>query len=105
MVERCIEYFLTEPRRLVNLGRALLQAGGFLVVAGLLGFLATTAGSFVAGMATSTRPVVELAEVLPGLPTWWVPESLAAYGFAVCCGLIGVWAIHMGRMYERLLGH
>ncbi|SOY71785.1 conserved hypothetical protein [Cupriavidus phytorum] len=105
MLERCLEYFLTEPRRLVNLGSALLQAGGLLLVAGLLGFLVTTAGSVVTGMATRTRPVVELAEVLPGLPTWWVPESLAGYGFAVCCGLIGLWAIQAGRTYQRLLGH
>ncbi|MDY7508801.1 hypothetical protein [Ralstonia wenshanensis] len=103
MLERCVDFFLAEPRRLIQLGLSLLRVGGVLLVAGLLGTAATTAVSVVKGLAGGVRPTVELAEVMAGLPTWWIPESGLGYGFALCCVAAGVWAIHTGRTYQRLL--
>ncbi|MCY1206183.1 hypothetical protein D9M68_209940 [compost metagenome] len=102
MLDRCIEYFMNEPRRLMNVGRAILNCSGFLVVAGLCGALATTATSVVVGMASKARPAVDLADVFPNLPVWWVPETVVGYGFALCCGLIGVWLIQAGRTLQRM---
>lgn len=103
MLERCFEFFLVEPRRLMQLGRALLQFGLVLFVAGVAGATATTAVSVVTGMATKSRPTVALSDVVTGLPTWWVPESVIGYGFVLCCGAFGAWAMHAGRTYQRLL--
>ncbi len=104
MFDRLQEHFLGEPRRLVSLGVALTRAGGFLLVAGLVGSAATTAVSVAQGMATHSRPDVQLAEVLPMYLSWWMPES--AFGFCVALFLIacGVIAARTGRAYQ-LLGH
>lgn len=103
MLERCTTYFLTEPLRLVHFGRALLRVSGILFLAGVLGAMATTTISVVTGMATTSRPTVELIDLVSDLPTWWVPESVIGYGFALFCGVAGVWAILTGRAFQRLL--
>ncbi len=98
MLHWCIEYFMNEPRRLMNLGRTILNCSGFLIVAGLCGALATTA----TWMASKAKPPVDLADAFPSLPVWWVPESAVGYGFALCCGLIGIWLIQAGRTLQRM---
>lgn len=103
MLERCITYFLTEPLRLVHLGRALLRVSGILFLAGIVGAMATTTISLVIGMAKTSRPAVEFIDLVADLPTWWVPESVMGYGFALLCGVAGVWAIRTGRTFQRLL--
>lgn len=103
MLERCVDFFLGEPRRLVQLGLALLRIGCVLIGVGLLGAAATTAVSVVKGLGGGVRPTVELAEVIPSLPTWWIPESALGYGFALCSVAAGIWTIHTGRTYQRLL--
>lgn len=103
MLERCITYFLTEPLRLVHFGRALLRVSGILFLAGVVGAMATTTISVVTGMAKTSRPTVELIDLVAGLPTWWVPESVIGYGFALFCGAAGVWAIRTGRTFQRVL--
>lgn len=102
MIDRFAGFFLTEPRRLVVLGRVLLNFSGFLVMAGLFGALATTANSFAIGMSAKAKPVIELADAFPGIPVWWVPESVFGYAFALLCGLLGVFVIRTGRTYQRL---
>jgi hypothetical protein len=101
MFDRLQEHFLGEPRRLVSLGAALTRAGGFLLVAGLVGSAATTAVSVAQGMATHSRPEVQVAEVLPMYLSWWMPES--AFGFCVALFLMacGVVAARTGRAYQR----
>ena len=76
MVDRLIDYFLSEPRRLVALGAALVRFAGLLLVAGLVGEVATTAVSAVKGLAGAARVDVPLADVLPNYLSVWMPESL-----------------------------
>ena len=102
MFDRMLEHFLSKPRRLIALGVALVRCGGFLLVAGVIGYAATTAVSVARGMATHARPEVQLAEVLPIYLSWWMPES--AFGFCASLFLIacGVIAARAGRAYQRL---
>lgn len=103
MLDKLIDYFLSEPRRLVTLGVAMARAGGFLLVAGLLGQVATTAVSAVRGLATHARPDVALAEVLPDYLSWWMPEGLRGFAMAMLLLLTGLIAIRTARVYQRLL--
>ena len=105
MFERCVEFFLNEPRRLVAAGSGLLSLSGFLVVLGLRVAIATNAISAVMTLGSRTKPVVGIADVWTGVPTWWIPESILGFGFALFLGVMGVWAIQVGRTYQRLLGH
>ncbi len=93
------------PERLVIAGEVVMYSAQALLLAGLAGKVATTAVSAVrllgAKAAESTKP---LAELYPELPTWWVPESGAA--FVACAVLMaaGLWMRHVGRRYQRVFG-
>jgi hypothetical protein len=83
MHERLVDFFLTEPRRLILLGALLVRTGGALVIAGLVGQVATTAVSAVKGLAGGLRPNVFLADVLPGYLSVWMPESIPSFAFGM----------------------
>jgi hypothetical protein len=104
MVERLIDFFLGEPRRLVALGAALVRAGGFLFVAGLVGQVATTAVSAAKGLAGAPRVDVALADVLPDYLSRWMPESALGFGLALLLVAAGLVAARTGRVYERYMG-
>ena len=104
MLERLTDYFIAKPRRLVTLGAGLVRAGGFLVVAGLIGRVVTTGVSAVKGLG-GMQVEVALSDVVPGYLSVWMPES--ALGFAVAMLLLfaGVIAARTGRVYERYLSN
>jgi hypothetical protein len=104
MVDRLIDYFLSEPRRLVALGAALVRFGGFLFVAGLVGQVATTAVSVVKALGGATRVDVPLADVLPDYLSYWMPESALGFGVALLLLAAGLVATRTGRVYERYMG-
>jgi hypothetical protein len=104
MFERLVDFFLTEPRRLILLGALLVRTGGALVIAGLVGQAATTAVSAVKGLAGGPLPDVLLADVLPGYLSVWMPESIPSFAFALFLVVSGVWAARTGRTYQRCLG-
>jgi hypothetical protein len=103
MVDQLLTYFLAQPRRLVALGRALVSAGGFLLLLGVVAHAATASVGVVRGMAGQTPAEVTLAAVLPSLPTWWVPEGPAGFALASACVVAGLIAARTGSVYERLL--
>ena len=103
MMDRALDLLLSEPRRLVSLGHAFIRTGGFLLVTGVAGWAATSIISVVTGMTTRERPELALAEVMAGLPTWWVPETPAGYSIALCCVAVGFSIVHVGRAYQRAL--
>lgn len=106
MLERIIDYFLGQPRRLLELGRALLNSAGVLFIAGMVGYTAVTVATAVArSVSKGANTVVTLADVLPAIPTWWVPESGLGFGLAAALGLVGAVALQTGRAYERVLHH
>ncbi len=104
MLDRLLDYFLGEPRRLVALGAALVRIGGFLLVAGLVGQVATTTVSAVKVLAGAPRVEVPLADVLPGYLSSWMPESALGFGLALFLVAGGLVAARTGRVYERFLG-
>ncbi len=105
MLERLTDYFITKPRRLVALGAALVRAGGVLLVAGLVGQVATTGASAVKGLGGAARAEVALYEVLPGYLSVWMPESACGYALAILLLIAGLIASRTGRVYERYLGN
>lgn len=103
MLEHLVDYFLTRPKRLVALGQMLARTGGFLAVLGVIAHAATKSLSVVRGMTGGDQTDPTLADLLPGLPTWWVPESAIGFGLAALLFLAGVVELRTGRMYERVL--
>ena len=104
MLDRLIDFFLTDPGRLRSLGSALARVGGVLLVAGLVGRVATTAVSAVHGLAGARSVEANLGDVLPEYFSFWVPESALGFGLALLMLALGLWAARTGRTYERHLG-
>lgn len=104
MVDRLVDYFLGEPRRLVALGAALVRVAGFLLLAGVVGKAATTAVSAVKSLGGATRVDALLADVFPDYLSFWMPESVLGFGFALLLLAVGVAAARTGRTYQRYIG-
>lgn len=105
MLDCLLGYFLTQPRRLIDWGRAVVVLAGFIAVVGVLARVATTAASVVRSLSGASEPASKVADLLPGLPTWWVPETVFGYGFVLLLFAAGVLAWQKGQKYERFLGH
>ncbi|MBS0552678.1 MAG: hypothetical protein JSS47_09145 [Proteobacteria bacterium] len=103
MFDLFLSYFIERPRRLVDLGRQLFTGSSFLILLGLIGYAATSSVATVSSMAGQPPVEVTLATMLPGVPTWWVPEGPAGFILAGVCLVAGLAVIRAGRAYERLL--
>lgn len=92
------------PERLVATGEIALYSAQALLLAGLLGNVATTTMSSLRVLgAKAAESSKSLAALYPDLPTWWVPESGGA--FIACAAVLaaGLWMRYVGRRYQRLL--
>jgi hypothetical protein len=105
MLEQLVDYFLTQPKRLVTSGQLVARCGSFLLVAGLIAHAATRSLSVVRGMAGAPQAAPSLADLLPAVPTWWVPESATGFGLGALLLVVGMVALRTGRIYERVLRH
>ena len=104
MLERLLNFFLAEPHRLTILGAALARAGGFFLIAGLVGQVATTAASTVQGLAHIRPATASLSDVLPEYLSTWMPESALGFSLVALMLALGLWTVRVGRAYERQLG-
>lgn len=105
MLERFITALHTYPTFFKGLGALLLRVGGIGFIAGLV----VHAGKVAASTATSMAgqpPVTSVQQLLPGLPTWWVPESSAGmFTYAAIAGIglaLGLAARDAKQQLKRL---
>lgn len=104
MLERLLHFFLSEPRRLTSLGEALIRTGGFLLIAGLIGRVATTATSAVHSLSGIQRTGASLGDLLPEYLSFWIPEGTLGFSLAAFVIAFGLWTVRFGRVCERHLG-
>lgn len=104
MFDKIADYFITEPHRIDVMGEVLFRLGAALIFAGVVAHFATTAVSVVTmSMPNSTHVPQSLADLLPGIPTWWIPESIVGgLPAAGLCGL-GFWLKVVAKKIRRVL--
>ncbi|MGA0609442.1 hypothetical protein [Caldimonas sp. KR1-144] len=102
-MDRVIEYFLTEPRRLTSLGRALIRFGGGVLTIGAIGNVANAAVGIVQTMGKKLATEQTLATLYPSLPTWWIPESIVGCLPAVVAVITGIVLTQMGERLRAYL--
>jgi hypothetical protein len=99
-MEILFDFFLSNPGRLVLLGRTIVYGAWIPLLAGLVGRIAFAGQAAVAliGRAPATS---DLASLYPTLPTFFVPESVVGFALWIAVGLAGVWTVHVGKKWER----
>jgi hypothetical protein len=101
MFDRIYGYFLSEPRRLIGLGKNLVLTGAFILVIGAIGNVATGVGSITQGMGKQAVATRGLAELYPSIPTWWVPESIIGCLPAIVLMVIGLSIASFGKRLKN----
>lgn len=94
-----LSFALRYPKGIETAGWGIVRIAGIVLV---LGYFLHALGSSLPSMSSAAGPMTA-QRVLPGLPTWWVPES--AVGAAVWTAVLGlgVAAILVGRDLRRQL--
>ena len=95
---------LERPRRLLEMGRLFAYLGGLWCMAGIAGAFATRAIGLLQHTARQTLASQRLADLYPGLPTWWVPESWLGAMPAIALLVFGLWLVAVGKKLLRFLG-
>lgn len=103
MYEWFINWLLSRPTRIVHVGSSLFRAGMFLIIAGLLGHVATIGVSAIKSMNKGKTSVLSLSDLYPAVPTWWIPESVVGYGMSIILVAMGLIVVQTGRELVRAI--
>ena len=96
-----IETFFLYPRRLSMSCEALFGFLTLLLFAGFAGLVATVGQKAGLSLGKQSGPDLTLEQVLPKLPTWFVPET--TFGFVVVGVLMALtlWGLAVGRRIDQ----
>lgn len=103
MLDRFAEFFILHPKRLVAVGKALYSVASALVMLGAFANVYTGTVATINSLGRQVQSQSTLADLLPGLSTWWIPETLAGFVFVIAVAISGVVIAHEGRNLDRLL--
>lgn len=96
-------FLLNPPSRLQALGSTLVRGAAFLFLIGAITQVATAAMSGVLSHAGGAPRVMSLAQLVPDLPTWWIPESPIGYVLCTAILVIGFALNSLGCKVQRLM--
>ena len=103
MYDNLIVFFLRQPARLIAVGRALFHLSAMVFLAGLFGRVAVVGATAIQGIVGQKTDHIALAMLYPSLPTWWVPENVAAFGLCIVTAVAGVLLSKYGKDLIRLM--
>lgn len=101
-METILNFLFSQPSRVREIGILIMEISGGIGIIGLIGRVMTT----VVNMSIFTKlaqPEKHLADVITGIPTFWIPESPEGFGMAGCVFVIGLAIALMGKDIERKL--
>lgn len=102
MLDTLLDLLYRFPGACRTLGNAVYSAAGFALLAGAYANVGTSAASIATGMA-GEPPVSHVAQFLPGIWTWWIPESFAGALFYVILAVAGFTLAMTAKKVERQL--
>jgi hypothetical protein len=88
MLENFTVLLYRYPALFRELGTAFYKVGGFGLIAGALAQVGKLAASTATGLARQP-PVTDIALLLPGVWTWWIPETFAGVAVYVAAACLG----------------
>lgn len=101
MYESLLIFFLNPPGRLRGLGHFISRLGFALLIAGMYLRIASFTTDLVRGMSVIKTAPATLADVYPGIPTWFIPESFIGFSFVLVIVAAGLYAIWFANKIQR----
>ncbi len=101
MLSTFYEYLLNRPAMLRIVGSVLWRIGCFGLLAGALAAAVTAIFGVVASMTGSVNAGYQ--QMVPGLPTWWIPESPLGVSFYLTLMLVAFIVNNFARELQRAL--
>lgn len=96
-------HLLRKPLMAIAAGRFISYLAFYLCLAGLFSKVAVQAVSVVHAMVPQTPGAeASISDVLPRIPTWWIPESAMGFVLLIVMGLMGMWLALTGKRLKRL---
>lgn len=96
-----VQYFFLHTRRLSTTCSALISCLSFLIFLGLVGRIATVGHTAVLSMGHQAVTDVTLEQLIPGLPTWFVPETFVGYAAVALALALAIWGLTVGRRIDK----
>lgn len=97
MLEWVVDYFY-QSGRLRGLGQFLTKVAAYWCMFGAVGHFITAVPAVL-----QRRPAQTLAEVLPNVATWWVPEHPVSFALVIASGVLGFCISLKGKQLDRFL--
>lgn len=97
VLDRIANYFY-QRGRLRGAGQLLTYAAVSWCMFGIAGHSLTAVLA-----ALLRRPALTLVDVLPSIPTWWIPEHPVSFALVVILGVSGVFLSIEGKRLDRYL--
>ncbi|MCT9812123.1 hypothetical protein N0K08_15870 [Acidovorax sp. Be4] len=104
LLEALQNYFESKPKRLVLLGACTRNIALLWLAAGLYAQAGILAVSIVSPAARGSKdPQVAIEQLVPGMPTWWVPEHPVSFALLMASVALGIWMLHAGKKLDRFM--
>ena len=101
-MESILNFLFSQPSFLRQFGILLAEVSGGIGIIGLIGRVVTTAANITV-FTKLAQPEKHLADVIKGVPTFWIPESTAGFGLVCCVFVLGLSIAWLGKDMERKL--
>ena len=99
-MESILNFLFSQPSFFRQFGVLLAEVSGGIGIIGLIGRVVTTAAN-TSLVTKQAQPEKQLADVMTGFPTFWVPESAWGFGFVCILFVIGLTIAWIGKDFER----
>lgn len=90
------------PSRLRFLGLMLSKLGGVMTILGLLLNAGMKATALLQRMGRVNPANSSIESMLPGLPTWFIPESAEGFVFWVMVAALGLYCMYLAKEIRRV---
>ncbi|MEO8938578.1 MAG: hypothetical protein ABI277_00250 [Burkholderiaceae bacterium] len=97
MTDLFLRFLISQPQRLTLIGRVLYRCAAFQVLAGVVAQVLT----FAMREAQPQIAYRGISDVVPGLPTWWIPETVLGMIGVTLFAAVGLAIAYSGRQVER----
>ncbi|WP_416761849.1 hypothetical protein ACNI65_06280 [Roseateles sp. So40a] len=102
-LERLVDLLFSSPQRWMDWGRAVVFVSLGVLFLGLVARVALQGAAVVGSLAVGLNAPGRLSELLPSIPTWWVPETLSGFTLWLVIAAAGAMAARHGRYLKRLM--